>query len=40
MFLMDFWLIYLMDEIGKYVNENPYLAAPRNYAFMLNVDWF
>ena len=24
----------------QYVNGKPYLAAPRNYAFMLNVDWF
>ena len=24
----------------QYVDEKPYLAAPRNYAFMLNVDWF
>ena len=24
----------------QYVDGNPHLAAPRNYAFMLNVDWF
>lgn len=24
----------------QYVNGKPFLAAPRNYAFMLNVDWF
>lgn len=24
----------------QYVNEQPYLASPRNFAFMLNVDWF
>ena len=24
----------------QYVGGRPYLAAPRNYAFMLNVDWF
>lgn len=24
----------------QYVDGNPYLAAPTNYAFMLNVDWF
>ena len=22
------------------MSEKPYLVAPRNYAFMLNVDWF
>ena len=24
----------------QYVDGQPYLASPRNYAFMLNVDWF
>ena len=24
----------------QYVGGSPYLPAPRNYAFMLNVDWF